>query len=103
MDEGRKIQALPLTEVRERLLSKRHDAFTTTQRVSIPSPAPLASPPAPKRAPKPDPPKEERTCLYSKCRKKFIPSRPDQVYHTADCRKRAWFDRNFVPIAKPEQ
>jgi hypothetical protein len=48
-------------------------------------------------------PKEERICRYSKCGVKFTPKRrKDQVYHSADCRKRDWFESHFVPIAKPE-
>jgi hypothetical protein len=102
MDDGRKMTALPLNEVRERLLSKRQDAFGTPQRASNPVPAAIPSSAPPKRPHQVDPPLEERICAYSKCSKKFTPRRPDQRYHSADCRKRAWFDRNFVAISRPE-
>jgi hypothetical protein len=98
MDEPSKIQALPLSVVRERLCSRRHDAFIPPHRPSNPTPSPVASAPSAKAPP---PPIEEKICAYSKCGVKFTPRRPDQAYHTADCRKRAWFDRNFAPIAKP--
>jgi len=99
MDEPSKIQALPLSVVRERLCSRRHDTFVAPHRPPNPSPAPVANAPAPKTSP---PPIEEKICAYSKCGVKFTPRRPDQHYHSADCRKRAWFDRNFAPIAKTE-
>jgi hypothetical protein len=98
MDEPSKIQALPLSVVRERLCSRRHDGFVMAHRPSNTAPSPVASAPAAKTPPQPP---EEKICAYSKCGVKFIPRRPDQHYHTADCRKRAWFDRNFAPIAKP--
>jgi hypothetical protein len=109
MDEPSKMQALPMSEVRERLLNKRHDGFVMAHRASNATPAtesasrasntPVGNIPAKKAAPPPPP--EEKICAYSKCGVKFTPRRPDQHYHTADCRKRAWFDRNFAPIAKP--
>lgn len=106
MDEPSKIQALPLSVVRERLCSRRHDTFVPPHRPSNTDPAPAATSlpgniPA-KKAAAPPAPIEEKICAYSKCGVKFIPRRPDQHYHSADCRKRAWFDRNFAPIAKPE-
>jgi hypothetical protein len=105
MAEPSKIQALPLSIVRERLLNTRHDGFVMAHRPSNAAPAPAATSlpgniPA-KKATAPPPPIEEKVCAYSKCGVKFTPRRPDQAYHTADCRKRAWFDRNFAPIAKP--
>jgi len=102
MDEPSKIQALPLSIVRERLLNTRHDGFVMAHRPSNPPPAPAASPQPPRAARSAAPPKEERICAYSKCGVKFTPrDRKDQRYHTEACRKRAWFDRNFAPIAKP--
>lgn len=111
MSEPSKIQALPLSTVRERLLNERHDGFVVAHRASnptVPSPKRAAPPGPPAAAPVPpkvksgrqEPPRE-RICAYSKCRKPFISTRVDQVYHSADCRKRAWFERNFAPIAKP--
>jgi hypothetical protein len=111
MDEAAKIQALPLNAVRERLLNRRHDGFVMAQRPSNPPAVPAASSTPPEASTPATParkvksarqvPPEERICAYSKCGVKFITTRIDQVYHTADCRKRAWFERNFAPIAKP--
>lgn len=101
MNDGGKFQALPLNEVRERLLSKRHDAFAMNQRPSV---SPLASvtapePAKPKKNPKPI--LEPRICEYDKCRQKFTPRRADQKCCCADHRKRKWFDAHFMPIPKP--
>lgn len=101
MDEPSKIQAIPLSVVRERLCSRRHDAFVMGQRPSNPVPAPGAAVPSAKPPAAPPPPIEQKICAYSKCGVKFTPRRVDQIYHTPDCRKRAWFERNFAPIAKP--
>jgi hypothetical protein len=94
MNEGGKIQALSLSTVRERLLSKRQDGIVSQNSASnaskTPGPVPVPSGASP----------QEKTCAYAKCGVKFTPRRPDQVYHSPDCRKRAWFDRNFAPIAK---
>lgn len=97
MNEAVKMTALSHVEVRERLLSKRHDAGN---HLSGPSNALRAASPIPPPAVSATP-KEERICAYSKCGAKFTPVRKAQLYHTPDCRKRAWFERNFVPIAKP--
>jgi hypothetical protein len=37
-----------------------------------------------------------RTCKRVACSIPFVPSRVDQEYHSADCRKRASFDRKYV-------
>lgn len=37
-----------------------------------------------------------RTCKRAACSIPFVPSRVDQEYHSADCRKRASFDRKYV-------
>jgi hypothetical protein len=98
MNEAVKMTALSHVEVRERLLSKRHDAGN---HVSSPSNALRAASPIPPPAVPVPSQKEERICAYSKCGLKFTPVRKAQLYHSPDCRKRAWFERNFVPIAKP--
>jgi hypothetical protein len=99
MNEPSKIQALSHSEVRERLLGKRHDGI-----VGNASPS-KASKPGPEKPPKEQPPRQgaptQKICAYTKCAIKFTPRRPDQMYHSPDCRKRAWFDRNFTPIPKP--
>lgn len=97
MNEAVKIQALPLSTVRERLLNKRHDAGNN---LSGPSNALRAASPIPTPAISAPEKREERICAYSKCGAKFTPVRKAQLYHTPDCRKRAWFERNFAPIAK---
>jgi hypothetical protein len=102
MDEADKIQALPLSVVRERLLNMRHDGFVMAHRLSNSVPAPGATAPPAKQPAAAPPPEEQKICAYSKCGVKFKPRRVDQIYHTPDCRKRAWFERNFAPIAKPE-
>jgi len=99
MDSASKMQALPLPEVRERLLNRRHDAFTCNPRRSDAPPDSGDKPAEPKTSRPAPPPLEERICAYVKCGVKFTPRRPDQHYHTADCRKRAWFDRNFAKIS----
>jgi len=119
MSDAGKFQALPRNEVRERLLNKRQDAFLCAHRpplsasASVGQPAPLQDASAPiagpgaaeKPAKAPKKPKTvfvPRVCKYAKCRREFTPSRVDQVYHSADCRKRDWFESHFMPIPKPE-
>ncbi len=111
MDEPVRMQALGHGELRERLLNKRQAAsvrvpcaYPPCGRLFTPEnprakhccPDHQAKASALKRKDAP----VEKTCAYSKCRKPFISTRVDQVYHSADCRKRAWFERNFAPIAK---
>jgi hypothetical protein len=106
MSDGGKFQALPLSEVRERLLSKRQDAFGVQNRPSIPVPTTVAGPEAPKAPPKrekkPKPVLEPRPCDYAKCGRMFTPRRADQKCCCDDHRKRKWFDAHFMPIPKPE-
>ena len=106
MNDGGKIQALPLSEVRERLLSKRQDAFLGVQRASVSPPPTVAGPEAakapPKREKKPKPVLEPRPCDYAKCGRMFTPRRADQKCCCADHRKRKWFEAHFMPIPKPE-
>jgi hypothetical protein len=113
MDEPSKMMALGHEELRERLLNKRLDAsvrvpcaYGPCGRMFIPEGRAnkycCPDHKAKARALRGKPVLEERICAYPKCGAKFIPKhRPDQRYHSPECRKRAWFDRNFAPIAKP--
>lgn len=37
-----------------------------------------------------------RACAYARCGVGFVPRRKSQLYHSAACRKLAWFDARFV-------
>jgi len=114
MNDGGKVQALSLSEVKERLLNKRHDAVMTRicayppcKRVFTPEDARqkhcCPDHAAKAYALKHKPPLEPRICEYEKCRRSFTPTRADQKCCCADHRKRKWFDAHFMPIPKPGQ
>jgi len=111
-DEG-KIQALSMSEVRERLLNKRQDASYSRTCAYPPCKRVFATENAQEKYCCDDHRAkaarlrqkqvlEPRSCAYSKCGATFTPRRVDQLYHCADCRKRAWFESHFMPIPKPE-
>jgi len=112
MNDGGKIQALSMSEVRERLLNKRHDAAHTVTCAYPPCKRVFSTENAQEKHCCDDHrvkaarlrkkvPLDPRPCAYTKCGITFTPRIQGQLYHCADCRKRAWFESHFMPIPKP--